>query len=77
VFPAWIEHRHRYKRRPVDRGYFVQQGQTYYHQAAVHRLASEYGLNDVFMRLALDFDRYSRALNYMVATWFHGGRIEA
>ncbi|HKF93481.1 MAG TPA: hypothetical protein VKB53_09890 [Gammaproteobacteria bacterium] len=77
VFPAWIEHRHRYKRRPVDRGYYAQQGQTNYHHAAVHRLAREYGLDDVFMRLALDFDSYARALNYMAATWFHGWRIEA
>jgi hypothetical protein len=77
VFPAWIEHRHRYKRRPVDRGYYAQQGQTYYHQAAVHHLARDYGLDDVFMRLALNFDGYARALNYMVATWFHGWRIGA
>jgi hypothetical protein len=72
VFPAWIEHRHRYKRRPVDRSYYAQQGQTNYHQAALHRLAREYGLDDVFMRLALDFEGYTRALNHMVATWFRG-----
>jgi hypothetical protein len=76
VFPAWIEHRHRYKRRPVDHSYYTQQGQTYYHQAALHRLARDYGLDDVFMRLALDFDGYARALNHMVATWFHGWQTE-
>lgn len=77
VFPAWIEHRHRYKRRPVDRSYYTQQGQTNFHQAALHRLARDYGLDDVFMRLALDFEGYARALNHMVATWFLGWQTEA
>jgi hypothetical protein len=72
VFPGWIEHRHRYKRRPVDRSYYAQNGRSSYHQAALHHLAREYGLDDVFMRLALDFDGYARALNHMVGTWFDG-----
>jgi hypothetical protein len=70
VFPAWIDHRHRYRRRPVDRSYYTQQGQTNYHQAALHHLAREYDLEDVFMRLALDFEGYVWALNHMVGTWF-------
>ncbi len=76
VFPAWIDYRHRYKRRPVDRSYYTQQGQTNYHQAALHHLAREYGLDDVFMRLALDFDSYAQALNYMVSTWFRGWQAQ-
>jgi hypothetical protein len=72
VFPGWIEHRHRYQHRPLDRRYYTQQGQSGYHQAALHRLARDYGLDDVFMRLALDFEGYARALNRMVGTWFHG-----
>ncbi len=76
VFPGWIEHRHRYKRRPVDRSYYTQQGRSSYHQAALHHLAREYGLDDVLMRLALDFDGYAGALNHMVATWFRGWQRE-
>ena len=65
MFPDWIEHRFRFKHRPVDRKYYEDHGGAYYHQAGVHPLADELELQDVFLRLALDFDHYGKALNQM------------
>ncbi len=65
LFPQWIEYRHRYKRRPVDMSFFTNSGRAYFERAATHPLAREYELSDVFLRLALMFDQYKRALNFM------------
>lgn len=73
LYPQWIEYRHRYKRRPVDRSYYEEQGQIYFHQAAQHRLAREYQLEEVFLRLALDFRRYAQGLNRMADHYFRPG----
>lgn len=70
LYPRWIEYRHRYKRQLVGRDYYEQQGQIHFHQAAQHRLAQEYRLRDVFLRLALDFRRYAQGLNCMAETYF-------
>lgn len=70
MFPQWIEHRHRFKRRPVDRKYFEDQGGTNYHQAGMHPLAGRFELKDVFLRLAINFDSYGRALNEMQSRFF-------
>lgn len=63
LFPQWIEHRHRYRRRPVDMDYYVEFGRAYFERASGHPLAREYRLDEVFLRLALLFDHYQRALN--------------
>lgn len=65
LFPRWIEHRHHYRRRPVDLGFYMDFGRAYYQAAARHPLAREYRLEDVFFRLALLFDQYVSALNRM------------
>ncbi|HQU15869.1 MAG: hypothetical protein B7Z66_06335 [Chromatiales bacterium 21-64-14] len=65
VFPRWIEHRHRFKRRPVDTAYYLDFGRVYFERAASHPLAREYRLGEVFLRLALLFDQYREALNRM------------
>ncbi len=65
MFPDWIEHRFRVKRRPVDRKYYEDQGAAYYHQAGLHPLAAGFELRDVFLRLALGFSQYGQALNQM------------
>lgn len=71
MFPAWIDYRHRFKNRPVDRKFYEDQGRTYYHQAALHPLADEFRLKEVFFRLALGFDDYGKALNRMTNRYFH------
>lgn len=70
LYPQWIEYRHRYKRRPIDRDYYEEQGQVHFHQASRHRLARDYRLWDVFLRLALDFRHYAQGLNRMADCYF-------
>lgn len=62
---AWLEHRHRYGRRPVDTRYYESQGSAYFDRAAHHSLAREFGLEDVFRRLSMLFDHYRAALDRM------------
>lgn len=61
----WLEYRHRYHRRPIDTQYYVASGQSNFGQAARHRLAREFSLEDVFLRLAMRFEYYKQGLNYM------------
>jgi hypothetical protein len=65
LFPHWIEHRRRYKRRPVDVSFFTNSGRAYFERASSHPLAREFNLSDVFLRLAMLFDEYKGALNFM------------
>jgi len=69
LFPRFIEHRRRYRRRPVDARYYTDLGRRYFQEAAHHPLAREYRLSDVFLRLALLFDHYRRALNIMASRY--------
>lgn len=62
----WLEYRHRYHRRPIDAQYYVASGRSNFGQAARHRLAKEFSLEDVFLRLAMRFEYYKQGLNYMV-----------
>ncbi len=62
---VWLEHRHRYGRRPVDARYYESQGRAYFDRAAHHSLAREFGLDDVFLRLAMMFDHYRAGLERM------------
>ena len=45
--------------------FFTNSGRAYFERAASHPLAREYGLQEVFLRLAMMFDHYRNALNYM------------
>ncbi len=72
LFPRWIEHRHRYGRRPVDMQYYVDFGRSYFQRAAEHPTARELALDEVFLRLALLFDSYKAALNRMSRDYLHG-----
>jgi len=73
LFPKWLEHRHRFKKRPLKPSYYADVGRTNFQQAALHPLAAEYGLSETFLRLALMFDQYRESLNrlsseYMMAS---------
>ncbi|NIR29389.1 MAG: hypothetical protein GWN84_08775 [Gammaproteobacteria bacterium] len=63
LFADWIDHHHRYRRRLVDREFYVEFGQTYFERAASHPLAREYGLDAVFLRLAIMFGHYRDLLD--------------
>lgn len=61
----WLEHRFRYGRRPVSPGYYAEFGQSSFDRAARHGLARQFGLDDVFLRLAMMFDHYRQGLAAM------------
>lgn len=65
IFPNWLEDRHRHKKRPLNAGYYADMGRTGYRDAASSRLAKAYELDDIFLRLALMFDRYRERLNVL------------
>jgi hypothetical protein len=64
--PRLLEYRHRYKRRPVGMGYYADMGRAGYRDAAANRLARVYKLEDLFLRLALQFDHYRERLSVLV-----------
>ena len=61
----WLRHRHRYGRRVVSPDYYVDFGRAYFDRAARHRMAEEFGLDDVFLRLAMMFQHYQKGLSHM------------
>lgn len=65
IFGEALEYRRRYKRRPVDARYYADMGRTGYRDAAANRLARVYRLEDVFLRLAIQFDYYRDRLNVL------------
>ncbi len=65
ICAAWVEHRHRYKRRPVTVEYYCKMGRSYYFTAARHPLAAEFGLRQVFGELSGRFDYYRDGLEKM------------
>ncbi|MFZ0256073.1 MAG: hypothetical protein WAN46_10580 [Gammaproteobacteria bacterium] len=69
LFPAWIEHRYRYQRRPINGQFYIDMGRTYFQRAATHPMAHELGLDDVFLRLALLFEAYKRTLNEISSSY--------
>lgn len=60
-----IEHRHRFRRRPVSLDYYRQTGRSYYATAARNWRAQRYGLRDVFHQLSRRFDDYRGGLQRM------------
>lgn len=65
IFRDALEYRRRYKRRPVDARYYADMGRAGYRDAAANQLAKLYRLDDVFLRLALQFDHYRERLNVL------------
>jgi hypothetical protein len=65
ICAEWVEHRHRYKRRPVTVEYYCKLGRSYYFTASRHPLAGEFGLRQVFGELAGRFDYYRDGLAKM------------
>jgi hypothetical protein len=58
----WIEHRYRFSKRTVSPDYYRQMGCSSYQVAARHTLAKQYGLQEVFERLASRFENYRQVL---------------
>lgn len=62
-----IEHRHRYRRRPVSLDYYRQAGRSFYATAAQNWRASRYGLRGVLTHLARRFEYYRAGLDRLAA----------
>jgi hypothetical protein len=69
LFPLWIHHRSRFGRRPAGEKDYADFGRAHFREAATHPLARDLRLDDVFLRLALMFDDYRRALNRLAETY--------
>jgi hypothetical protein len=67
LFAPWIEHRHRYHRRPVNLEYYCKMGSSYFFTASHHQLADRYGVRDIFRDLAGRFEFYRGGLEKMGA----------
>ncbi len=67
VWADWVEHRHRYARRPVTVGYFCDMGASRYLSVSRHPRAQEFGLHTVFRELAERFDYYRGGLEALAA----------
>jgi hypothetical protein len=65
IFREALEYAHRYKRRPLTPRYYADMGRVGYRDAASSRLAAVYRLDDVFLRLALQFDHYRERLSLL------------
>lgn len=69
ICAEWVEHRHRYKRRPVTVEYYCKMGRSYYFTASKHPLASEFGVQQVFRELAERFGYYRDGLAKMAGDY--------
>ncbi len=76
MLPQWIEYRHRYRKRTVSADFYIDAGRAYFQQAAVHPLAREYRLDEVFLHLARMFDFYRGKLND-IADHYRPGTIHS
>jgi len=61
----WLEQRFHHGRRPVSPDYYAGFGQSSFDRAARHKMARGFGLDDVFMRLAVMFNHYRDGLAIM------------
>lgn len=63
LYARAIEHRHRYRRRPVTLDYYRQTGRSFYATAAQNWRAQRFGLRDVFQQLSHRFEYYRSGLD--------------
>lgn len=75
LFPQWIEYRHRYKKRPLNIEYYINNGRTYFQRASEHRMAREFGLDDVFLRMSMLFEVYKNLLNDIARNYLLTSRL--
>ena len=69
VFGAYLEERFKNGRRTVNGDYYADLGSASYSQASALPPAQEFDLTEVFVRLALTFDTYRRAMATVAADY--------
>lgn len=62
VCQDWLEHRRRFKRRPLSLDYYRDMARAHYARVAGDRLSQDYGLKEVFAQLAGRFEYYRAGL---------------
>ncbi len=65
MFSEYLEYRFKYKRRPVDKQYYVDFGKTYYALASEHTNAKRNSLRETFSQLSVGFEVVAQVLHFM------------
>lgn len=75
LFPEFIEHQHKIRRRPMDERFYIDFGRTYYGLASDHQMARNAELDAVFSKLSLGFVACKRLLNYMTQHYLRPAHV--
>lgn len=70
VCAPWVEYRRDYKRRPVSLEFYKRMGRSHYASAAGSVQAQEFGLRDIFRRLAERFEYFRTGMRTMAEQVF-------
>lgn len=70
MIPEYIKYRYQYKRRPLDKNYYVGFGKTYYGLASEHTNARKNRLTGTLSQLSEGFEAVSQVLSFMNKEYF-------
>jgi hypothetical protein len=71
MIPEYIKYRYEYKRRPVDKQYYVGYGKTYYGLASGHTNARKNRLTGTLSQLSEGFEAVAQVLSFMNREYLH------
>jgi len=71
MIPEYIKYRYEYKRRPVNKHYYVGFGKTYYGLASGHTNARRNRLTGTLSQLSEGFDAVAQVLSFMNKEYLH------
>jgi hypothetical protein len=69
ICAQWVQHRRRYRHRPVSLEYYRRMGRSYYASAAHHPASREFGLREIFARLAERFEHFRGGLERLAGSF--------
>ena len=71
MIPEYIKYRYEYKRRPVDKNYYVGFGKTYYELASGNTNARRNRLTGTLSQLSEGFEVVAQGLSFMNREYFY------
>ena len=71
MIPEYIRYRYEYKRRPVDKHYYVGFGKTYYGLESGHTNARKNRLTGTLSQLSEGFEVIAQVLSFMNREYFY------
>ena len=74
ICAPWIEHRRDFKRRPISLEFYKRMGCSHYASAAGSAQAQQFGLGEVFRRLAERFEHFRVGLRQLAEDVFPAQR---